>query len=121
MVNSPLTESTGYISHMAETAFSGNLQEDFAQSAFPVSNLADVLSFLGKKGLWTDISSSTISQVDLRSPDPRRDVRTTREVEEALLTADLGWTLQDSVETFARLRTFEEDWAAPGMEAYDEL
>ena len=33
---------------------------------------------------------------------------------------DLGWNLQETKETRAKLTTFErEDWLAPGMEAYD--
>ena len=33
----------------------------------------------------------------------------------------LGWTPAEALETHLRLRTFEEDWDAPGMEAYDDL
>lgn len=38
-----------------------------------------------------------------------------------LLIADLGWTLQEALETRSRLASFEEDWNAAGMELYDEL
>ena len=32
-----------------------------------------------------------------------------------------GWTESEVAETQARLRSFEVDWEAPGMEAYDAL
>lgn len=34
---------------------------------------------------------------------------------------DLGWTQAEVIETRMRLKSFEEDWEFPGMEAYDEL
>jgi len=37
------------------------------------------------------------------------------------LIGDLGWTREQAHETRLRLRAFEEDWDAPGMEIYDEL
>lgn len=33
----------------------------------------------------------------------------------------LGWSQVEALETHLRLRTFAEDWDAPGMEVYDEL
>lgn len=38
-----------------------------------------------------------------------------------MLISDLGWSREQALETRMRLRTFEEDWDAPGMEDYDEL
>jgi excisionase family DNA binding protein len=35
--------------------------------------------------------------------------------------AALDWTRRQAHETRQRLGAFEEDWSAPGMEAYDEL
>lgn len=37
------------------------------------------------------------------------------------LLADIGWSQAEAFETRARLGAFEEDWNAPGMDAYDEL
>lgn len=34
---------------------------------------------------------------------------------------DLGWTREEAADTRARLRPFENDWDAPGMDAYDAL
>lgn len=38
-----------------------------------------------------------------------------------LLTSDLEWTAAEIEETYHRLKSFKDDWDAPGMEAYDEL
>jgi hypothetical protein len=38
-----------------------------------------------------------------------------------LLVADLGWSNEEAKETRARLAALEDDWDAPGMEAYDQL
>lgn len=41
--------------------------------------------------------------------------------QEKLLISDLGWSEAEAQETYYRLLAFQEDWEAPGMEAYDEL
>jgi len=41
-----------------------------------------------------------------------------REIE---TTVGLGWSIEEASETRMRLRTFEENWDAPGTEVYDEL
>lgn len=52
----------------------------------------------------------------------RRDaVVTIRTATNRMLLDDLGWSREQVLETRMRLRTFEEDWDAPGMEDYDEL
>lgn len=33
----------------------------------------------------------------------------------------LGWSFDETLETYLRLRHFEKDWDAPGMDAYDKL
>jgi hypothetical protein len=38
-----------------------------------------------------------------------------------LLVSNLGWNTEEAKETRARLAALEEDWDAPGMEAYDQL
>ncbi len=37
-----------------------------------------------------------------------------------MLIQNLGWTHEQAIETRLRLRAFEEDWDAPGMELYDD-
>lgn len=39
----------------------------------------------------------------------------------SILTSALQWSPEQIVDTRLRLRTFEEDWNAPGMEGYDDL
>lgn len=36
------------------------------------------------------------------------------------LIRDPGWSQSEARDTRARLRPFEDDWNAPGMDAYDE-
>jgi hypothetical protein len=38
-----------------------------------------------------------------------------------LLVSNLGWSGEEAKETRTRLAALEEDWNAPGMEAYDRL
>jgi hypothetical protein len=38
-----------------------------------------------------------------------------------LLVSNLGWSVEEAKETRTRLAALEEDWEAPGMEAYDRL
>ena len=38
-----------------------------------------------------------------------------------LLVSNLDWSIEEVQETRARLAALEEDWDAPGMEAYDTL
>jgi len=33
----------------------------------------------------------------------------------------LGWSEEEASQVRASLQSFEEDWDAPGMDAYDEL
>lgn len=37
------------------------------------------------------------------------------------LLSDLGWSPEEALDTRIRLRSFEDDWEAPGMDAYDRL
>lgn len=45
----------------------------------------------------------------------------TTETTELLSIEQLGWSTVEALETYLRLRTFAEDWDAPGMEVYDDL
>jgi len=38
-----------------------------------------------------------------------------------LRLSDLGWSGEEALETRLRLRSFEDDWDAPGMNAYDNV
>lgn len=37
------------------------------------------------------------------------------------LVSELGWTPEQAAQIRASLQSFDEDWNAPGMEAYDRL
>ena len=50
-----------------------------------------------------------------------QEATTTRETQKPLLIHELGWSEEEVKETYYRFLTFQEDWEAPGMEAYDEL
>ena len=38
-----------------------------------------------------------------------------------LFISNLGWSLGQTIETYVRLHTFDEDWNALGMKGYDDL
>ena len=39
----------------------------------------------------------------------------------SLRLSDLGWSREQILDTRIRLRSFEDDWEAPGMDAYDRV
>lgn len=51
----------------------------------------------------------------------RHTVVTVPTLVKRMLIEDFGWTREQIIETRLRLRVFEEDWDAPGMELYDKL
>ena len=67
--------------------------------------------------------SSVTAMADpwLLEQQSRDAVVTVRTAPTKMLIGDLGWTREQAHETRLRLRAFEEDWDAPGMEIYDEL
>ena len=57
-----------------------------------------------------------------RTAAGRRDPGVTGQAPPSVLfIKEIGWSREEALETRARLATFEEDWNAPGMKAYDEL
>ena len=53
--------------------------------------------------------------------DGGKGVTIVQETRKELAIDDLGWSEEETKETYYRLLNFKEDWEAPGMEAYDEL
>ena len=53
--------------------------------------------------------------------DGGKGVIIVQETRKELAIDDLGWSEEETKETYYRLLNFKEDWEAPGMEAYDEL
>ena len=64
-----------------------------------------------------------MSSIDISQDSASSHGKPTRPAEAAttLLVSDLGWSGEETKETRARLAALEEDWDAPGMEAYDQL
>ena len=62
----------------------------------------------------TEISLEAIAPKEKQSGRPTP-------IASPLLVSDLGWSAEEAKETRARLAALEEDWDAPGMEAYDRL
>jgi hypothetical protein len=50
-----------------------------------------------------------------------KSTREAQAVPGPLLVSKLGWRVEEVQETRGRLAVLEEDWDAPGMEAYDHL
>jgi hypothetical protein len=63
----------------------------------------------------------TISLPDDVQPGPAEVVVILNPLAEGLNLKARGWTEAEAAETRARLKSFEADWEAPGMEAYDAL
>lgn len=65
-------------------------------------------------------------QVAFKVPDeipvgPVELVVVVQPVSEEVSLQDRGWTEAQAAETRARLKSFDTDWNAPGMEVYDAL
>ena len=62
------------------------------------------------------------TDISLGASAPKKEqVRKSQVSSSPLLVSDLGWSAEEAKETRARLAALEEDWEAPGMEAYDRL
>lgn len=67
------------------------------------------------------MQSKDIERQNIVNPTESDSDRCTDKNRHKLLTSDLGWTAAETEETYHRLKSFKDDWDAPGMEAYDEL
>jgi len=84
-------------------------------------NITDKVKEIGRA---FSISWSTLTTTEdpwFKDQQLRDAVITVREETNQLRIDDLGWSRDETLETLMRLRSFEEDWEAPGMEDYDEL
>lgn len=100
---------------------SADCQEDFEDREFPREGLLSLLNLhvISTVGI---VASTVTSLSDLWFEDIRKEVSTTREPRKRpLVISDLGWTSEEALETYHRLRAFHDDWNVPGMELYDEL
>jgi hypothetical protein len=99
---------------------SGNWEKDFAPIQQRPSQVRDLLDWLASRSGWGAIVSIEERLMSIADLSGLQDVRTTQG-RAILLVRELGWSREEALETRLMLRTFEEDWSAPGMEAYDEL
>jgi hypothetical protein len=69
------------------------------------------------------IQMSSMQLTSMLLPQPMRNTSNLSfsSLIEPLLIEDIGWSTEEALETRMRLHTFEEDWNALGMEAYDCL
>ena len=63
----------------------------------------------------------TIALPDDVIPGPVEVVVIVNPLPRGIDLTERGWTEADAAEARARLRSFDDDWNAPGMEAYDAL
>ena len=100
---------------------SGSWRGDYEHPQEKVLDFPNVVKVLGS--VVQPLASSVTAIVDpwLAEQMSRDAVVTSRSAEKRMLIDHLGWSREQALETRMRLRTFEEDWNAPGMEGYDEL
>jgi hypothetical protein len=94
------------------------------------SNFKDLLRFLNDGGVRRLVSqiARLKPMPQSRGKNPSRTapkpsgaaVRSVKAREKQHLVSDLGWTRKRASQVRAALRVFEDDWNAPGMEAYDK-
>jgi len=108
----------GPTSQAAATGFWRESPQRYPEKAFDLSGMPGVLG----RRVFPGISTMTsITDWWSKEQSIRDAVVTLRTATNKMLIDDLGWTREQAHETRLRLRAFEEDWSAPGMERYDEL
>lgn len=100
------------------TGFWGGNYERPQEKDLDFPNMAKVLGFVVLRAVS---SVTAITDPWVTEQMSRDAVVTIRTAENRMLIDHLGWSREQALETRMRLRTFEEDWDAPGMEGYDEL
>lgn len=109
---------SGDVSWVADP--SANWRADYPESGQPVTDLIALLSLYGLSPLVCGTMSTT-ALTKVWEPMVLFEVRTAPTTARGLSVVNLGWSMEEVIETRMRLRVFEEDWDAPGMEAYDAL
>jgi hypothetical protein len=102
--------------------FSGNWCENYLETLQPTTDLLALLQQYGKSLPLHTTVSSTYAFTEVWEPRGGGiDVMTSGAIPRRRLLNELGWSLEEALETRMRLQSFEEDWNAPGMEAYDDM
>jgi len=100
---------------------SGNWREDSLQPAQPTTDsCAPLQQYRAGMPQRLTVSSARAFTTAWQSPS-LFEVTTSPAVSRGRPVAELGWSPEEALETRMRLRTFAEDWDAPGMNAYDDL
>ncbi|MBI5344412.1 MAG: hypothetical protein HZB83_03600 [Deltaproteobacteria bacterium] len=107
----------GTTSQTPATGFWGESYQIHPERGFGISGIAKI----AKYALLAFQTVTTMTDPWLQEQRSRDAVVTISTATNRMLISELGWSREQALETRMRLRTFEEDWNAPGMESYDEL
>ena len=99
---------------------SADWRAEYPESGQPVTDIIALLGLYGLGPLMCGTASTTALR-EVWEPMVLFEVRTAPSTARSPAVATLGWSMEEVIETRMRLRVFEEDWDAPGMEAYDAL
>lgn len=108
----------GPISQVPATGLWRESHKSHPEKAFDLSGMAKVIGRTFLTAFQTSTAMTDPWLLEQRSHDAVVSICTATK---RMLIDDLGWSREQVLETRMRLRTFEEDWDAPGMEAYDDL
>lgn len=108
----------GPTSQTPTTVFWSESYPKYPEKSFDLSNIAKIA---GCTFLLAFQTVTAMTDPWLQEQRSRDAVVTVRTATNRMLISELGWSREQALETRMRLRTFEEDWNALGMEGYDEL
>ncbi len=119
MVTRPYAAITGDRNSSWLGQFSGSWSEDYLEPAQPTTDLLALLQHYGMAVPLRITVSSTHVFSDAWTLLREFDVTSPGAISGRLL-AELGWSLEEALETRRRLRSFEKNWNAPAMETSDD-
>jgi len=102
------------------TQSSANWREDYREPLQPTTDRLTLLCYYWRGAAWGTVSNPAALMEGLESRG-MFDAAASWTATKGLPIRDLGWSREEALETRMRLRAFEEDWDAPGMDVYDEL
>lgn len=108
----------GRTSQIQATGFWHESCESSARKTFDFSSMAKVTERTISTAFQTVTAMTDPWLQEQRSRDAVVTICTTKNW---MLIGELGWSREQALETRMRLRTFAEDWDAPGMSGYNEL
>jgi hypothetical protein len=122
MIASPLSGSNAVNFNLAP--FAASITRVVGANAEQVRRIQNALS--GAIGRLTLIDVRAFSySVSMSAPTAagaqHTDAFAAQTFNRPLLIRDLGWSEAEDRDVYRRLQSFQEDWDAPGMDAYDAL